>query len=778
MNGTLHALLLTLLLAVCGTQVFAGEVPPLKDLRKPVEEAVVEEEAETVLPDPVNEANRVADPARLCPDDAVWYITVPDAARFVGHWQESPSGAFVNEPSMQQTFRNNRFGLNYLFSDLPESVITSSRIGSIAAAFELSNGLAKISEKMAMASYIDEEGNFSFLFVFDVGLDRVPAFETMGEWETFFFLANPGSDVKRGNHSGNYLDIWTIKERMADLKSSEIVAGFAENMAIVSNNPELAAKSLALLSGGASVADSVWGGRLAASLATSQTADAIAFLRMDALLKGLEHTPIARSSVVAWADYLGHGGRDGEAIYYGLEFTPEGSRETYLLPASGQTASASLIELLAKRLKPAEKWTTPLIFPSQPNLTLFMAALLEGRQLGGILRQERRIFGTMAEDKAFTLPQNARRLFTNELINILTGEIGIAFYPSLEGDKQPWLMVLPCTRSPENIIGKANNMFERSGATIYSNETNWRNTSSWTVISSARFRKLTGDYLVIASEGELILATIDNLVGGSSFTNNRDFSRAIEKSEQPQGMFFYINTPEVVAREYPYLPALMRALYPRSSGLNSRPPLPMLRRYAKGCLGTIVPSTNGEEFTRLTVQAPMPTLGAITGSVVLTFPRSLRSDGRNSMEQSRQNMRTIWLRLQLYASRFGHFPDSLEDLAADMRSPEMSNDILRGIFTAPAALSRMTPEEAARSSYSYLSGITPNDEPDIPIVYESEPWSEDFTGWYPTTLSGRGPSESGEYLPYRQYIRLDGQVVVMPEKRFRDKVLPRLQERE
>lgn len=754
----------------------AEEVPLLKDLRKPVE--VVQEAVEEgpILPKAVDPANRVADPALLCPAGAVWYVTVPDAARLVGHWLESPSGALMNEPSMARMFQNNRFGLNFLFSDLPASVVIPSRVGAVAAAFELSNSFAKMSERMAMACYIDDDGRFSFLFLFDIGLERVPAFETIGEWETYFFLSHPGSDVVRGDHSGNHLDVWTLQDRGADRQPSQVAAGFAENMAVVSNNPELAAACLALLSGGDSVAESRWGKRLTASLTTSASADAIAFLRMDALLAGLEETPIARHLVADWADYLGHGGKDDEAIYYGLEFTSEGSRETFLLPASGQSAHPSLIELLAKRLRPVEKWSTPVVFPYQPNPSLFFAACIEGRQLGGMLRQERRLFGD-PEAEGLTFPMEARRLFTNDVLSVLTGEIGMAFYPGSEGASS-WLMVLPCDNSPEGYFDRGASQIERSGARIYSQDGGWRGATSWTVATPARFPRLAGNFMLIASEGDLLVAAIDNLVGPASFAANRDFTQSLAKSEASQGLLFYLNTPEILGRQYPNLPALMRQLYPRASGLNSRPPLAMLRRYAKGVLGTIAPAANGEEFTRMTVQAPLPTLGALSAGLVLSFPSSLREDGRRAMAQSRENLQNIWLRLQLYASRFGHFPDSLADLAADMRAPDVTSDAIRALFTAPAALPRMDAREASEKSYRYLSSATPNDEPDIPLVYEAEPWSEDFTGWYPAADSGRGRSESGEYLSYRQYIRLDGTVVVIPEKRFLEKVLPRIQERE
>lgn len=758
--------------------VVAEEVPPLKALRKPV--AVAQEVDEgPVLPVAVAPERMVADPATLCPDGAVWYVTVPDAARMVKDWNASPSGALINEPSMANTFKNNRFGLGFLFSDLPESVITPERVGAVASVIDLSNALAKIATKMAMACYIDEKGSFNFLFVFDVGPERTEAFETIGEWETYFFLANPGTDVKRGNHAGNYLDTWFLRDRASSRKSAEIVAGFAENMAIVSNSTQLATAGLELLAGrGANIADSKWGRRLAASQSTSATADAIAFLRMDELLRGLNETPIARNAVNKWADYLGHGGRDGEAIYYGLEFTKDGSRETFLLPASGQSGSTSLMELLAKRLRPSSKWASTPVVPYQPIPSLFFAALLEGRQLGSILRSDRRLFGSSDDEGAsFAVPPEIRNLFSNDMMSVMTGEIGMAIFPESDG-KASWMIVLPCTSSPAQHLPKSVHSVDRTDTTIHSvSETEWRNSVCWTALNPERFRRLPGHSLVIASDGDLMLTVVDQLVSGSSFANNRDFSGVIANSEDEQGMIFYVNTPEILVRLYPHLSGLMRGLYPRSSGLNSRPPLAMLRRYAKGVLGVISPTRNGEEFTRVTVQAPLPTLGALGTGIVLAFPRSLREDGRRAMEQSRENMQNIWLRLQLYASRFGHFPDSLDDLAADMRSPSVTSESIRTLFTAPAALSRLTARDAATQSYRYLSGVTPTDEPDIPILYEAQPWSEDFIGQYPDD-ENRGKSESGDFIPFRQYIRLDGKIVTMPEKRFLDKVLPRLKERE
>lgn len=798
-NEEMKRLIAAFAVAVAISSAFSGEVvPTLQELRKTPEVKVEALDEAPVMPNSVNPEKQVRDLARLCPPDAVWFVSAPDTNKLSGDWSLSPPGKFLDEPSVQRTIRNNKFGLNFLFLDLPESVITPDRVGSIASSMDLAAALADVSQKMAMAGYVDAEGRFSFAFLFDVGLDRVPAFEIMTDWETSFYVAYPGADVVRGDHSGNFIDVWTLRSNPNTLLPASVAAGFAENVAIVSNDEALARRCLGLLNGGDAVASSTWGRRLAASMPSASSVDIVGYLRMDTLLESLKNEPIARQMVTSWADYVGYGGKDGEALYYGLQFTPDGSRETILLPVSSQPASSSLIELLAKRLRPASKWTAPSVMPYQPNPVMFIGAQLEGRQLGGLLRQERRLFGLSGNAEYFSMPQTLRRLFTNDVVAALSGEVGIAFYPegnvSLAANQArkeqgevgpPWLMVLPCTENPERKLPRAETQVERTGAMIYSRSSDWRNTASWTVISNENFRRGSGHFLVIASTGDLVLSVIDQLVSGSSFADNKDFAGAVAKTEAGHGMIFYVNMPEIAVRLYPNLSYIMRSLYPRSSGFNSRPPLMVVRRYAKGVLGAISPSNsnngggnggNGGNFTRMTIQAPIPMLGALTAGIVLRFPMSMRADGRQAMEKSRQNLQALWLRIQLYSSRFGHFPESLDMLMSEMRTT-MQPDEVQSTFIAPAALSRMKPSQAVLDSYHYMSGATPNDEPDLPLLYEAEPWSEDFSGMF-SDDPNRAPTESGSFEAYRQYIRLDGRVVVMPEKIFKDRVLPRLRERE
>lgn len=760
--------------------IAAGEgVPLLEDLRPEPEVTTTTEEG-PVLPAAVNPASAITDIMRLCPTGAVWYLGVPDAKRLSESWKASSLGQFQNEPAFRNMLRNNRFGLEFLFSDLPLTAMVPERIRAASAMFDLAEALADNATSMAMSAYFDNDGNLSFLFLLDIGLERIPSFDIMSEWETSFFVTNSGVEATRGNHAGNFIDVWRLKNQ-SDLKIPALVAaGFAENIAIVSNDANLAAAASGLLSGGESLSDSHWGIRLADSNAPN--ADAVGFVRMETLLAGLSANPIAKRLIAQVADFIGSGGHEGEAIYYGLQFASDGARETFLLPLTDGNGAVSLIELVAKRLRSTESWITPTVIPYQPTPMAFVSGMFDGKQLGALLRQDRRLFGLEESDEVFAIPPSIRKLITPELSNLFTGEIGFALFPAPNPSeatptpKSPWMLILPCSGDPTSLLVRAATETERGRAVIYSDDSSWREAPSWTVLAPGMSRRLSSHFLVASSTGDLVVSTIDQLAVASSFSDNRDFRRAMSQAEANQGMIFYLNMPEILVRAYPNLSSLMRAFYPRSSGFNSRPPLAMLRKYNKGLMAVIAPADSADEFTRMTIQAPLPAVGMLAARSLLSFPLTLRMTGRLAMEKSRQNLQALWLQLQLYSSRYGHFPESLNDLSTEMRQT-MTNDEIRDIFSAPAALVRMSPADAARDSYRYLSGVTPADEPDLPIIYESDAWNEDFAGMYPT-MENRAPSETGNFISFRQFVRLDGTVVVVPEVRFQDRVAPRLQERE
>ncbi|MDR3077859.1 MAG: hypothetical protein LBV15_03740, partial [Planctomycetota bacterium] len=247
LSGTAFAMAAALLFS----HVQAGELPlPLSEMRKPPAETKVEnEEGQPVTPAPVMPARRIADPARLCPPGSVAYLTVPDAARLSRDMAASSLGRLLAEPAIGRALKNNRFGIGYLFADLPESVVSPSRLAATSVAVEAATALAGLAQRMSVAVYLGSSGELKFLFLFDIGLDRAPAFNILLEWETSFGVAHPGLSPARGNHSGNYLDVWRLGGQGGDRNYGELVVGFVENMAIVTNDEALASASFALAGG-------------------------------------------------------------------------------------------------------------------------------------------------------------------------------------------------------------------------------------------------------------------------------------------------------------------------------------------------------------------------------------------------------------------------------------------------------------------------------------------------------------------------------------------------
>ncbi|MCC8166703.1 MAG: hypothetical protein LIQ31_11275, partial [Planctomycetes bacterium] len=219
---------------------FLLDVPTLSELRKPIEETPVIEDAPPEAPGPVLPEQRRTDLAACFPDDPFWYAEVADAEQARRQWAASPPGRLLAEPALEQTFRNNRFGLGLLFSDLPASVIDAARIASIATAFDLAEPLAAGAHSIAGAAYLGDDGVFRFLFLMDIGLDREPAFDIMSRWETTFHLAYPGSTVVRGNRrERQYLDVITVRGS-SRMNPAEVALGFIANLAVSSNDPRLA----------------------------------------------------------------------------------------------------------------------------------------------------------------------------------------------------------------------------------------------------------------------------------------------------------------------------------------------------------------------------------------------------------------------------------------------------------------------------------------------------------------------------------------------------------
>ena len=771
----------------CGSPLFAREAPVPNDLRQPGEKAdAAAEIREQVKPAAVPANRMISDPLQICPPDALWYFASPDMKTASAHWRESPLAHFLGEPRVRQMITNNPFNLVSLFSDLPRSVIILDRVKAVSAGIDLAERLAPLASTVATAGYFDAKGDFSFLLLLDVGSNRVPAFDALTEWEGQLYGQHIGISVKAGDHSGNYIDVWTLPAADGESRSAEIAAGFAENYAFITNDSVRGAAVVDLVSGGDALVASTLGRRFAAAQefkrgqGSSRGPDATGFVRLGATMSGFTGNPITRAALRSWATLLG-GDEENEAFFYGVRLSRERSQETYLVPiGANQGGIPTVPGIVASLLRPAGEWTVSSAFPYQPSPMFFTSSMCDKAGLSRMLRSENGLFNRSVFP---SLPDEVRSFLTDAVVDRFTGEIGMAYFSSDQGQGRPqappppapWLLAFAVDSDVQAYLPRATQMLEKSGITIRSESQDWRAGVCWATIPASTSRRLRGNFLVVASTGDLLGVAIEQILSGATFADSKDFVSALNSAEPNQGLLFYLNTADILVREFSNFSYIMRTIFPRSSGLNSRPPLNLFRRYARGLLGVVAPGDAGG-FLRVTVQAPCPSLWALALYTVVDFPRSLRDSGRRAMEKSRDNLTKLWLKLQLFSSRNGHFPADIEELAVDMRNNGMTQDDINSILIAPAADYRIGKEAALKRSYLFVNGIMPNDEPDIPLVYEAEPWTDDFAGRHPS--DGSPPRDSGNYISFRQFIQLDGTICTVPESKFQDEVLKRLEERE
>lgn len=760
----------------------AGEVPPLSELRKPVPEKSAEEKAEEkpATPRPLSTGEALADPSLLAPPDAAWYFAANDVKSAFQAWDASPFARFLAEPRMRRSAADNNFDIVDLFQDLPKAFVTVEKVEAISEMLNLSRQASKLALKAGFAGYPNQAGGFDYLVLLDVGLDRLPAFDEIAVWEMGLFRGTSDINIIRGDHSHNFLDVWEFVD--ADGKAmAEVAAGFANNYLVASNNRALAQKALALIGGG----EALSGAPIYTGMAQAMTANAagdsdiVGLIRMRAVVDGLAYDRTAGDTLAGWIDVLGQGTRSHDAVYYGLKFQPDKNREVLLSPVTAVGSlprNPTLPDVLARTAPKSGAWLIPQVIPSQPAPVAYFTVSQPPAAQGRMISQDSRLFGSSSMTEFLQLPKAAREVFTERVQNELAGEGALALFPTNESDPPQWLAVFSTGSDLTPILPKSEMSIDIAGVTIHSAGTDWRNSLCWTSISSITFRRLQGHFLVFASSGNLLSSTLEQVLAGTTFAANKDFIAAAESAGDGLGMMCYVNLPEILVRLYPNLSVVTRSIFPRSSGFNSRPPLNLLRRYAKGVLITAAPPASASGFLKFNVEAPAPSLGITAGLTVATLPHNLRVAGRQAMAKSRDNLQQLWLKLQLYSSRSGYFPPSLEELREALKL-SMTNDDIKSLFIAPAAIGRVGAERAATESYTYVSGVLPGDEPDMPIIYEALPWNEDFSGMHPK-IEGEAPSESGVFQPYRQYVRLDGKVATVSEKTFREYILPRITERE
>lgn len=780
-----------------GSPVTAAEeeIPSLQDLVQPVGEETAEGEAEEAKPKfpprlSIEEANREGQyllaPGPLC------FFDVPNAQGFGANLKEAAFMQLMDEKKVEMFFKSNDFGPGQLFTDLPPAYSSSESIELLAAARRLADPFFDNNRRLLFAVYrIEGEGLVSVLLA-DIGRDRQEPHDKIIAVRDEFLDETPNFVLDESEHGGDYIDV--IRN---DAGGAELAYGIVRNFAVVATS---AAEAKRILKAGAE-------GRGDEDLSRSVAyADMGTYTDGESQLKGFvdltgirtvaeqNALPTATEMLGLTTDVVGHGGAGGsgpQLMYYDIRAENGKVIENVVSPARTPAGvEPGIPARLADMLKtPAElgadgpDWITPRLIPYQPDVVL-MAQVKPGKFSEFLAIDDEKRFGSSpyAQELSKSVPETLKRLvlqvLQNNLDTVLGGEVTFALLPARQ-EKRHWLVAMSVSSVSvaETSFATFQPVSDINGVKIRSMDPgNWNDSPCWAVFDQTVFTHIKTIFgnvgqscMVIASNGELLQDTIDQVTALSSLADNKDFIAQARAAGKDAGMVVYLNLPGMIGREYVNIPSELKSYYPRMKGVSNLPPMSLANKYAFG-FGIGVTAKPGEAHCRSTITGPMPLMPALAATLTLKFPRWVRERSRQQQRTSRENLGRIWLELQTYATQRGHFPESYEVLRSLF--PEEKRD---RIFTSDAAIDYLG-EEAAQRSYDYLPGLRATDAPDLPVVWEQQPWHWEYSGMFPE--GDNRPTESGAYQRYRLVLRLDGTITAYSEEQFRKYVLPRLRARQ
>ena len=788
----LWACAVPLLLAGMGFAADDGELPSLKDLEHPAKSEKGESKKKEEIKYPrrltIEEAN--LQPQYLLPPGPLCYMDVPNGETLGQSFDETSIALLLANQRVKTFFKDNPLNSKSLFSDLPPAYTSAEGITLLMGGRYLAEAFLRAPRRVVVAVYRVPGRGLAVVFLADIGRNREAPFKELEIRRDKFLEGNANFVVNMSKHSDDFIDV--IR---SDDESSELAYGIVRNYALVCTNVAFAQDLLAAagqeqkgLSGSVAYAD--------LGTYTDSKAQLRGFINLRGILDEARANilPDATEMLDLTCDVLGRGGAGGgpSMIYYDLR--AEGKRviEHIVSPTQvneGENEGKGIPARLREICKPAEDlangqsdWVTPRLVPYQSNL--FMAAHVRPSELSTFFTiRKNEHFGKSpyAKELSRTIPKALGRVISEDLgpkiDEILSGEVGLALLPQRE-KRRDWILALAVTNAAE-----AERLFsdrpasESNGVKIYSSPGEWRKQVCWAVFDQSVFKHITSVFqkvpsscAVITSTGVMMEETIDQVTTISSLADNKDFLAQIKVVGRDQSMLWYLNLPGITNREYANTPRRIRTYFPRLTNLSNLPPMTMVSRHATGIASGI--SVNpANPYCRSTIVSPGPTIPAIAGLMTMHFPSWVRERSRKYQKDSRDNLGRVWLALQTYATQRGHYPESLAELKK--HTPDKN---WKKLLTCEAAIDYLGAEEAVRQSYKYVPGMRTTDEPDLPIIYESDAWHYEYSGMVPT--GDDLPQEEGDYQSYRLVLRLDGTIKAYSQEDFKKKVLPRLRSRE
>jgi len=728
-----------------------------------------------VTPRVLAPAELVQDPAALLPAGALFYFDCPSLRTFRGGWRGSLGGQLFADPRMAGVRRNNSFGFAELFSDLPDMFVSPERVMLASRASELAEMwlAADFASRWAVAGYANERepGVLDVVFLVEVGADREPAERLATEWRDRMAADERGWFPDEGSHSDDFIDVWSAPEG----RRAEAAYGLARNWAVVSTSGDLARD---VRPGSANrIAGNGTFTALRRRTGSSQAA-VKGFVRFRELAAAVAGLPGAGEMVGFLGEVFGLGRGAEDAAFYALSFDgPLAKEELWCSPEvePGLDEAPGLAARLVEAAAGAEHWGILKALPFQPSPLYFAAMRFKKGELEKWLREGDQPFGRSPLARGFAPAPLARRVIAQAPFhnNSLEGEAAVCLLPmELDGDgDRSWLAAFEL---PEGgvTLSRTGMVHEVGDVQVFGEGADWRNQPAWTVLTRKAFKALPKDYLAMASTGTLLLEWTQQMTAESTLADNKDLMERV--GTRGASAVWYVDVPGAVSRGYGDLSLIAKSFFPRSTGLNSRPPLSVLRSHAVGAGGGADVGADG--WVRYTAEGPLPAFPVLGAWVVASGPGWIREGGRRAMSTSRENLSRLFQELQLYATQRGQFPASMEEFRDYLRRLGWTDAEVRSLLTSPAAVGLIGADAAATGSYRFVWGARPQDEPDLPLVYEAEAWHSEFREWFP--VPGQPRREAGPYERWRLVLRLDGTILEYSERAFREQVAPRLAERE
>ena len=701
----------------------------------------------------------IGDAAEFLPQNPNYFLEIRNGASFANAMENTPVARLGREKAVEQFLKENPISIAALYEDLPAEYGSAGSRALIALTRAVTVSFATTASAVTVVNYpaVGAPDATATVFLADIGRERKEAFDQLQALVGDIMERHGALAWQEAPHDTDYMDV--IRAEDLPAARADRFVGIVRNFVFFCDNRLVAERLFVALR------DRTAPGAV--------LADAASFRDMGARIAPACHVRGFFAPSTANLSFIPDEGvakpLGGSLLYYGMEVTPTGMREQMLVPVSPEGREwARLAEELFAVAEPVDSAAlkTPHFFPYQPDAAfivrlrpLKVRELLSGKTAmpGGV---------SLPSMLAGNLPGGTWRALLDREDSLLDGELGFAIIRNPGSMASEWLLAAAINRAPEvEKLLSANDTAAKtvSGVPIYCESGRLDAiTPATAVFNVLTFRNLPQPLLVMTSSGTVMESLIGQTIGGkANLAMNRDFVRQVDEVKGRNAAVLFVNLPKIMGDIYPDMPAMARAVFPKLPALRNRPPLEIVQKHTSSlAMGLSFTDTSDVVLSLFSPMGVMPT--AIVSGVAMG-PYQIRQQESEALTQGRITMGRLNVELQLYATRRGHYPPSLEEFEALLDQPKRDQ-----LMTDPGALRRVGAEAARRESYTYVPNLRTSDAPDSILLYSAKPWYCQYSD----------DEENRVYQSCRLVLRLDGQIDAVSDDQFRQEYLPRVKHME